>query len=186
MAVLPAQTIRALCDGQTHPLINPFNDRDVTNGMTSGLGPCTYDMRIAQDLVLWPIWLLPIYAILAAMRWLTWGHLFPNERCFFALASTIERVKFPIDLCGTMLDKSSNARRGLSVFNTKFDPGFEGYPTIELHNCGLGILVFRRGTPICQLKFERLEAPTEMPYRGRYQNQKNRPTSYIPAKSMWG
>ena len=185
MAVLPAQTIRQLCKRADNQLIVPFHTRYARLNMTGGLGPCTYDMRIAQTMVLWPIWLLPLYAILVVVRYAMRDKLFPNVRCFFTLASTMERVSFPSDICGTVLDKSSNARRGLSVFNTKFDPGFEGYPTIELHNCGLRVLWYKKGTPICQFKFERLEAPTEMPYIGRYQGQGNAPTPYREAQGVW-
>lgn len=200
MAVLPAQTIRKLClDSTSTPktpvhrpgaLIVPFSERSVSNGVTGGLGPCTYDFRIKQDAVLMPTWQLPRLWVYHAVDWLS-GKLglpprFANYHCGFALASTIERVNFPADICGTVLDKSSWARRGLAVQNTKFDPGFEGYPTIELSNHGLYTLRIAAGTPICQFKFERLEEPTEMPYTGRYQGQGDEPTDYRPAKDTWG
>jgi dCTP deaminase len=187
MAILPAQTIRALCDGDAAeiPLIYPFAERGFSHGLTYGLGPCTYDMRIAQDLILLPLWMLPLYALLKIARVATRLPFLAHVRCFFALGSTIETVAFPADVCGTVMDKSSNARRGLSVFNTKFDPGFVGYPTLELHNCSLRPLVFRRGMPICQFKFERLEAATVMPYVGRYQGQGKEPTPYRAAKGTW-
>ena len=132
--------------------------------MTFGLGPCTYDFRIKQGLVLLPWWKLPCLWVMRAFDW-TWtkfgGHvrLYDHYHCGFALASTIEHVHFPNDICGTVLDKSSWARQGLAVQNTKFDPGFQGYPTIELSNHSLQTLVIRAGTPICQFKFERLEEP---------------------------
>lgn len=196
MAVLPAQTIRALCvhpeTGETfaNALIQPFQERQALNGMTSGLGPCTYDFRIKQGFILMPLWMLPLYACMRAISWLSarvgYNVMWQNHRCAFALASTIERVAFPNDICGVVLDKSSWARQGLAVQNTKFDPGFEGHPTLELSNHGLRTLRIAANAPICQFKFERLEAPTEMPYTGRYQGQGDEPTPYKPAKDMWG
>ena len=204
MAILPAQTIRKLClddfeveEGiefarkrgllreRHNALISPFTERTEAFGMTAGLGPCTYDMRLRDRLMLLPLWMLPAYAFLCLARLVYRVQLFPHVRCFFSLGSTIEHVNFPNDVCGTVMDKSSNARRGLSVFNTKFDPGFHGYPTLELHNCGLHVLHFPVGTPICQFKFERLEAPTEMPYVGRYLGQGEAPTPYRPANGVW-
>lgn len=192
MAVLPAQTIRDLClkAPAGTGLISPYQERGVFNGMTAGLGPCTYDFRIKQTVVLLPLWqapLIPIYRLVDRIcGLLRVAKPFVNVYCSFALASTVERVTFPNDVCGTVLDKSSWARRGLAVQNTKFDPGFHGYPTIELSNHSLRTIVIEEGSPICQFKFERLEEPTQMPYAGRYLGQGDEPTPYRPAKDTWG
>ena len=183
MAVLPAQTIRQLCVERA--MVAPFSERGMCHGMTYGLGPCTYDLRIAQDVVLLPVWMFPLWVIIKMFAWMSPVVHPARVYCGFGLASTMERVCFPDDVCGTVLDKSSWARRGLAVQNTKFDPGFEGYPTIELSNHGHRILWIDEGTPICQFKFERLEAPTDMPYSGRYQDQASEPTPYRAAKGTW-
>ena len=192
MSVLPAQTIRKLCVDPETAMIWPFSERALANGMTGGLGPCTYDFRIKQKLVLLPWWKLPCLLVLRAFDW-TWNRfrrtpmwLYAHYHCSFALASTVERVNIPHDICGTVMDKSSWARQGLAVQNTKFDPGFHGYPTIELSNHGLSTLVIEAGQPICQFKFERLEEPTDLPYAGRYLGQGDEPTPYRPAKDKWG
>jgi dCTP deaminase len=144
--ILSAQTIRQLAlDG----MIQPFFERTIRAGKTYGLGPCTYDMTIAQTLT-----------------------LKPGE---FALASTIEKVSMPHNVCASVLDKSSWARKGLSVFNTHFDPGFQGYPTIELSNRGNETIILPIGAPICQFKFELLDHSTIIPYTGKYQNQPAHP-----------
>ena len=91
----------------------------------------------------------------------------------------------PDDVGAQVMDKSSWARKGLSVFNTHFDPGFEGYPTLELVNHGPSVLHFIPGTAICQFKFERMESSTEMPYKGRYSNQPPRPVEAIEGTSEW-
>lgn len=185
--ILPAQTIRKL--SLEKKLIDPFNERGHINGMTYGLGPCTYDLRIAQDLLILPTWHLPrlvFYRLTDMVRsLLRRPRRNDHVRCGFALASTMERVKLPADLCGMVLDKSSNARRGIAVQNTEFDPGFEGYPTIEVTNHGMQAVMFAKGTPICQFKFARLEEETEMPYRGRYQGQGPAPVPFLSASGTW-
>lgn len=187
MAVLPAQTIRKLClDRDCKPMIVPFHERAEMFGMTFGLGPCTYDFRIKQSIVLLPIWKLPVLWFYQLLDYIADSRKFKDYYCGFALASTIECVNMPLDVCGTVLDKSSWARRGLAVQNTKFDPGFHGHPTIELSNHSLHTLVICGGAPICQFKFERLETPTEMPYAGRYQGQGSEPTPYKVAVDAWG
>jgi len=159
--ILPAQTIRKLAKEQK--LIVPylarrrFKDKVSGRHMTCGLGPATYDMRIGQTVVV------------------------KAHGC--KLASTMEKVNMPNDLRATICDKSSWARQFLAVQNTKVDPGFSGYLTIELTNHTDKDIKISRGAPIMQLEFARLETPTTMPYKVRYQNQPARPVPYRPAKS---
>jgi dCTP deaminase len=147
--ILSAQTIR----NRLRNRITPFNERTVFNGMSYGLSHAGYDLRIKDELVLWP-----------------------TE---FALATTIEELEFPNDILGMLKDKSSWARRGLSVFNTIFEPGWRGYPTIELANHGDQRLVIEAGAPIAQMIFHQVDQPTEKPYAGKYQDQPQEP---VPAK----
>lgn len=143
MAPIPAQTIRKL-----RP-IEPFCERTVHNGMTYGLGPAGYDVRIAETLV-----------------------LLPGE---FMLASTIERFDMPNDILAVVHDKSSWARRGLTVQNTIIEPGWRGFLTLELTNHSDSVIYIDEGSPIAQIIFHRLEEPTEIPYQGRYQDQEAGP-----------
>ncbi|MFC5509334.1 dCTP deaminase [Bosea massiliensis] len=152
--ILPAQTIRALCSPPSRPggipsLIYPFSERAKLYGMTYGLGPAGYDARIDQDFTLWPKQ--------------------------FRLASTMERFCLPRDLTFKVEDKSSLARRGLSLFNTTAEPGWEGFLTLELVNHSWRPIRFKRGMPIAQIVFHRLEAETDAPYMGRYQFQEAGP-----------
>lgn len=171
MTILSAQSIRSLCvehkfypgyritrnnkeQINPKPLITPFVERGVQNGKSYGLSACTYDCRISDGL------LIPV----------------GQSR----LASTIERFCFPHNICGSILDKSSWARVFVSALNTHFDPGFEGHATIELTNLGTEAAIFSPGDPLVQMKFEWLDEPTELPYRGKYQSQGPQPT---PARS---
>lgn len=141
--IASAQTIRRL-----QP-IQPFFERTAHDGMTFGLGPAGYDVRIAESFILWPKQ--------------------------FRLASTIERFDTPLDMTFKVEDKSTWARRGLSLFNTTGEPGWRGFLTLELVNQSWRPIRFRRGMPIAQIVFHRLDAPTELPYEGRYQDQEAGP-----------
>jgi dCTP deaminase len=91
----------------------------------------------------------------------------------------MEKFNFPAWLCGSVLDKSSWARVGISAFNTHFDPGFCGYATLELVNLGPDPVEYLEGDPVCQFMFHLLDEPTEMPYAGKYNQQPKEP---VPAR----
>lgn len=126
-------------------LIEPFADRTELAGITYGLSAAGYDVRIAQNVSL--------------------------NRGDFVLASTVERFVMPDDVVGIVCDKSSWARRGLAVQNTVIEPGWRGYLTLELSVHGHNYLNVAAGMGIAQVVFHRLDAPTESPYAGKYQDQ---------------
>lgn len=143
------------------PLITPFiPERGVVRGKSFGLSGCTYDCRIAHDLVV------------------------PRGTC--RLAYTIEQFNIPIDVCGSVLDKSTWARVFVSAFNTHLDPGWcameEGdtnHLTVELANLSDQEVRYLEGDPVCQVKFEWLDRPSSRPYRGKYLSQ---PPEAVPAR----
>ena len=150
--ILSAQTLR-----RVKP-VSPFHERQKFKGLTFGLGPAGYDIRVAQDILLYP-------------------------GCF-CLASSIERFSMPDDTMGIVHDKSTWARMGLSVFNTVIEPGWAGFLTLELANQNSSgaftdPLSLEAGTPIAQVIFHRLDEPTDTLYKGKYANQKAGPQ---PAK----
>jgi len=51
-------------------------------------------------------------------------------------------------------------------FNTRLDPVWKGFLTVELANLGDEEVVYRTGSPLGQVKFEWLDEPTEIPYQG--------------------
>ena len=141
--ILSAQTIRAL-----RP-VQPFYERMVKHGMSYGLGPNGYDIRIAEAVTIPPR--------------------------SYALASSVEWFDMPLDVMARVEDKSSWARRFLSVFNTSIDAGWKGYLTLELVNHSDQSIVIYEGSPIAKITFQRLDAPTELRYAGAYQDQKPGP-----------
>lgn len=73
----------------------------------------------------------------------------------FALASTIERIEIGATVAGRMEGKSSLARLGLVPHAAAgfFDPGFVGWPTLELVNFVPRAIILRPGMPIAQMSF---------------------------------
>jgi dCTP deaminase len=143
VTVLSAQSIRRL------GIFQPFHGRSTFAGLSFGLGPAGYDVRVAESIELQP------------------GG--------FALASIMEHMTMPIDVVGFVHDKSTWARLGLAVQNTVIEPGWNGFLTVELTNHGDRALALRAGMPIAQIVFQRLDEPTELPYHGKYQHQEAGP-----------
>lgn len=174
--ILPAQTIAALCQGET-PLITPFEPEKLRiRGKSAGLSSASYDCRIDHDLTLGvnPAHIIQSHLLIygfseAALPRLKEA-LLNNPPCS-ALAYTVEDFCLPADISAAVCDKSSYARVFVSAFNTFFDPGFVGNATLELTNLGSEPVTYTKGDPVCQFIFSRLEAPTDRPYDGKYQHQ---------------
>ena len=137
---------------RAQPLDPMFDCKMKANGVSYGLSEAGYDVRIKQDVTLHPL------------------------RCF-TLASTIERFDMPDDLVGIVHDKSTWARRGLSVFNTVVEPGWKGWLTLELVYHGWRPLRIPAGSGIAQVIFH--QTAEARPYTGKYSNQPDRP---VPAR----
>jgi dCTP deaminase len=84
-------------------------------------------------------------------------------------------MMMPTDVIGFVHDKSTLARFGIAVQNTVIEPGWTGILTIELTNHSDEFLWLTAGQPIAQIVFHELDAPTERPYSGKYQNQEAGP-----------
>jgi len=154
MTILSHQSILKRC--QNDGLLSPYVTREVSHGVSAGISVAGYDMRLVlpgdvEEYILGP------------------GH--------FILAATVERFTMPKDLMGIVHDKSSWARRGLSVYNTCIEPGWTGYLTLELVNHGPLPIKLNRGVGIAQVVFHLLDEPTITPYSGKYSNQEYGPVS---------
>lgn len=152
--ILSAQSIRRRC--LESGLVTPFYERTEVEidgrRFTHGLSAAGYDVRLdmpQEEMALQP-----------------------GE---FILVATVERFNMPRDLIGIVHDKSSWARRGLAVQNTVIEPGWRGYLTLELTNHSPEPIMLYRGVGIAQVVFHLLDAPTDEPYRGKYQDQQRGP-----------
>lgn len=138
-------------------------------GTSFGLGEAGYDIRIKQTIRFAPDSQYQMFVWTKAV-----GYLHPGR---FALASAMEEFNMPAFLTGIVHDKSTWARRGLSVFNTVIEPGFEGGLTLELVYHGNTELVIPAGAGIAQVIFH--EVKEEARYAGKYQHQSTDPVGPI-------
>lgn len=98
----------------------------------------------------------------------------------FVLATTVEYVKVPAYLTMAVEGRSSIGRLGLFIQNAGWiDPGFEGNITLELYNANSLPIVIQAGRRICQVVTQKLDAPSERPYAGKYKGQKQTTGSRI-------
>ena len=95
----------------------------------------------------------------------------PNE---FALATSQEYVKVPDDLVARVEGRSSMGRLGVTMHVTAgyVDPGFEGRITLEISNIGAMPVALYPGQRVCQLVFETMTTPAELPYGHPKRNSK--------------
>lgn len=95
----------------------------------------------------------------------------PNE---FALATTAEYVKIPDDLVARVEGRSSMGRLGVTMHVTAgfIDPGFEGNITLEISNIGAMPVALYPGQRVCQIVFETMTSPAEVPYGHPSRNSK--------------
>lgn len=151
---------------EAKPIKGMFHRKIKEHGVSHGLGEAGYDIRIKQDVT--------FKRGFSELVTLVDGERFPG---WFVIASAIEEFQMPTNLMGIVHDKSTWARQGLSVFNTVIEPGWNGFLTLELVYHGHQDLVIPAGSGIAQVIFHELALETQ--YRGRYQNQGDKP---IPAK----
>jgi dCTP deaminase len=154
------------------PIKNMEECKRVAHGTSYGLTEAGYDIRLKQDI---------------RFRFVEYDRGYPptpylmvdSERIYgrFCLASAIEEFQMPENLVGIVHDKSTLARKGLSVFNTVIEPGWKGFLTLELVFHGSEGVHIPAGSGIAQVLFHELAIPAH--YSGKYQNQADRPVEAI-------
>ena len=154
-----------IVNAQTLLKLSPIKDMEPSkktlHGVSYGLSEAGYDIRIAQDVLF----------------------LGDGKSCFvdqkeqfnnrFALASAMEEFTMPDSLVAIVHDKSTWARRGLSVFNTVIEPGFFGGLTLELVFHGNSRLFIPKGSGIAQVLFHKITNKAR--YAGKYNGQSMNP-----------
>lgn len=137
------------------------------HGVSYGLGEAGYDIRIKQDITFYRLFgLIPMVKIVDGNT-TTW------QFGKFVLASAIEKFNMSPSCVAIVHDKSTWARRALSVFNTVVEPGWKGYLTLELVYHGRKRLHIPAGSGIAQVLFHLVQEPAQ--YNGKYMNQENKP-----------
>lgn len=163
------------------PIEEMFNAKHRFNGTSHGLAEAGYDIRINQDVEYTPA----TWRRRASVK-VTPGSEESNITCNiwtkypgrFCLASAIEKFQMPQNLVGIVHDKSTWARKGLSVFNTVIEPGWHGYLTLELVFHSEVPVKIQRGQGIAQVIFS--ETAEDGDYGdGKYQNAGNFPQTAL-------
>lgn len=159
---------------QLAPIANMIPSKERFEGTSHGLAEAGYDLQINQDIHFQP------YSWKEGARIGVKDH-FGNSTTYvgrFCIASAKELFQMPQNLVGVVHDKSTWARKGLSVFNTVIEPGWNGYLTLELVFHGNEEIIIKRGQGIAQVLFSELVEPGDYG-DGKYQNQENRPVNAI-------
>jgi dCTP deaminase len=153
---------------QAKPIKNMLTGKMREHGVSHGLGEAGYDIRIKQSILFLP----DVNFIL-----ITGPGTYEEIPGRFTLASAIEEFDIPNDLVGVVHDKSTWARKGLSVFNTVAEPGWKGFLTLELVYHGTETLHIPAGAGIAQVLFHKTSCAAA--YDGKYQNQPDKPVSGV-------
>jgi dCTP deaminase len=162
-------------------IINPFNpDR---------LQPASYDFtlgnvfqRFTPDFPLSPVDLAEDQADRFTRFEVGDGKRYRLQAGDFVLATTKESIAFGPGHGGRLEGKSSLGRLGLTIHVTAgfFDPGFAGYPTLELVNHLPVPIIVYPGMPIAQMSVFALSTHSDRPYghedlTSKYQDQPPEP-----------
>lgn len=159
------------------PIVNMEKTKLYSNGVSYGLSEAGYDIRIKQTVVFTSRWGVKKITVVDAD--VNGKQVVTKTNGSFVLASSMEEFNNPSNLVGVVHDKSSWARRGLSVFNTLVEPGWKGWLTLELVYHGSDELTIEAGSGIAQVIFHQVSCRAQ--YTGRYQGQANHPVSAITA-----
>lgn len=155
------------------PIKDMLTHKVKANGVSHGLTEAGYDIRIKQDIMFSSASGSPRVTALAHAG----GDFVANKAGRFILASAMEEFNMPPTLLGIVHDKSTWARKGLSVFNTVIEPGWKGFLTLELVYHGDEELHIPAGSGIAQVIFHDLHLAAN--YDGKYQNQADKPVAAI-------
>lgn len=151
---------------QYAPIKNMLETKVKEHGVSHGLAEAGYDIRLKQDI-----------------KFDFYGHDFlpytkldggDEMKGRFTLASAIEEFDMPSNLVGVVHDKSTWARRGVSVFNTVIEPGWKGFLTLEIVFHGNQPVHIPAGAGIAQVLFSKTIEDGNYG-GGKYQNQEDRP-----------
>lgn len=151
------------------PIKDMLSYKETGHGVSYGLSEAGYDIRIKQSVMFEPM-LVSAHTFKA--RTVDSDNVTENQGRFI-IASAIEEFQMPDFLVGIVHDKSTWARRGLSVFNTVIEPGWKGFLTLELVYHGSKPLYIEAGSGIAQVVFHKTTDVAR--YEGKYQNQENKP-----------
>jgi len=163
---------------RSHGLIDPFEEGQVRQGVVSyGVSSYGYDIRVGDEFKIFtnvnssivdpkgfdPASFVDVQTDICIVP--------PNS---FALAHTVEYFRMPRNVLAICLGKSTYARCGIIVNVTPFEPGWEGFVTIEISNTTPLPAKIYANEGIAQVLFFEADEECAVSYadrHGKYQGQ---------------
>lgn len=159
------------------PIKNMLRTKETICGTSYGLSEVGYDVRIQQTLIFHPPKFNPQNEA-EAFGWVDYYDPVHDTskiiigRC--VLASTLEEFNIPNNMWCEFRNKSTWARNFVDAsLCTDGEPNWKGFLTLELVFQGMNPVTILAGSGIVKAVFHEITRPTE--YRGKYQNQSNKP-----------
>ena len=138
------------------------------------LGPASLDFRLGNEFRIFNHSSKPYidpkdpktFQNLTTLIKVPYGKPFVLQPGHFVLGVTLEEIELPDDIGARIEGRSSWGRLGIIVHSTAgyIDPGFKGRLTLEISNIGMLPVLLYPKMRICQIAFERLSSPCEVPY----------------------
>lgn len=161
-------------------MIEPFETGQVREGVISfGTSSYGYDIRVADEYKIFT----NVYSTVVDPKNFDLRSMvdYQGPSCLippnsFALARTIEYFRIPDNVLTICLGKSTYARCGIIVNVTPFEPGWEGFVTLEISNTTPLPARIYSNEGIAQVLFFEGDEPCELTYaqkHGKYQGQQS-------------
>jgi dCTP deaminase len=176
MGLKPDRWIRTMA--QQHGMIDPFVEKQTRDGVISyGVSSYGYDMRVANQFKVFT----NVYSAVVDPKAFAPGSFVDIETdvCIvppnsFALARSVEYFRIPRSVLTLCVGKSTYARCGIITNVTPFEPGWEGYVTLEISNTTPLPAKIYANEGIAQVIFFEADEECEVSYadrKGKYQGQ---------------
>ena len=154
-------------------MIEPFVDRQVRESegkkiVSFGLSSYGYDLRVANE---FKVFTNVYHSVVDPKKFRedAFVSITTDDYCIippnsFALARSVEYFRIPRDVITLCIGKSTYARCGIIVNVTPFEPGWEGFVTLEISNTtplpakiyageGLAQVIFLLGNEQCEVSY---------------------------------
>lgn len=176
MGLKPDHWIRKMA--LEHGMIEPFVEKLKRDGVISyGVSSYGYDMRVADEFRIFT----NVYSSIVDPKQFSTDSFveLQSEVCIvppnsFALARSVEYFRIPRNVLCVTVGKSTYARTGIVTNVTPFEPGWEGFVTLEISNTTPLPAKIYANEGIAQVLFLEADEECEVSYAdrdGKYQGQ---------------
>ena len=176
MGLKPDHWIRKMA--LEHGMIEPFVEKQARDGVISyGVSSYGYDMRVADE---FKVFTNVHSAVVDPKDFRSDSFVdLQTDVCIvppnsFALARSVEYFRIPRSVLTLCVGKSTYARCGVITNVTPFEPGWEGYVTLEISNTTPLPARIYANEGIAQVVFFEADEECEVSYsdkKGKYQGQ---------------